>query len=201
MERIARPRGDFSEPVRVTPVSQWSIDTLREDLIQRDTALKEYLEALVKANDRLTIVEFENDHQALKVALDSVNARLELLNEFRKQSADRDQGFMARSEAVAKFEMMSALLSACLPRAEAFAKFDALSAGQDSLRDRVTKIESMSGGARQNWAGILAAVGGLGVIVALIVGVMAMFTFMGSARTPQPAIGVEPPPVRTAPAQ
>lgn len=182
----------------IVPVSQWEIDTVREDLIARIEAQKEFLQAIINANDRLTGTLAGEAKEALKVALESLNERIVLLNEFRKQSADRDQGFMARSEAVAKFEMLNALLAACLPRAEAFAKFDTLTIGLDSLRDRITKIESATGGARQNWSGILAAIGALGVVVAIVLGLVAVFS---SARTPQPVIGVEPPPVRTAPAQ
>lgn len=180
----------------IVPVSQWEIDTVREDLIARIEGQKEFLKALIDANDRLATEKGADAKQALKVALEATNERLVLLNEFRKQSADRDQGFMARSEAIAKFDMISGLLSACLVRSEAIAKFEALTIQQDVTRERVTKIESATGGAQQSWSGILSAVSAIASVGAIIIAVIAI---IGTARVPQPVIGVDPPPVRVAP--
>lgn len=65
--------------------SGWTVDTL-----------KLFLEAEIEALDRLIGVVQQDSKNALTLALTANDKRLDLLNEFRKQSEDRDSRFLTK---------------------------------------------------------------------------------------------------------
>src|SRR5688572_16340560 len=79
-------------------VSGWTVDTL-----------KEHLEAVISGNDARYNQRFDAQEKAVSAALaaakeavskaeTAIGERLKLLNEFRQQSADRDQTMIQRKE-------------------------------------------------------------------------------------------------------
>ena len=68
----------------------WTLDTL-----------KEYFERVFQEHERRYTQRFEASQRAIETALESMNKRLDGMNEFRQALKDREEVFLTRSDALA----------------------------------------------------------------------------------------------------
>lgn len=84
-------------------MSDWTTDTTRDSLLET----LEQRDRLWEERDRRYMAEFGAIREATKLALASVDRRLEGMNEFRASLADQSANMMQRSEATAKFDALA----------------------------------------------------------------------------------------------
>lgn len=146
-------------------MGDWTIKTLRADFLARMKAQRRQLDERERASSRanelaLSNAKFQTDalklvqderyrtsENAIKLALDAIGERLEILNRLR-------EGTMSRPEAMAMFQAMGKEIAD-------------LRQEIGRLRERASGTEGSTGGVRQNWSGIAAAIAAFTAIAAV----------------------------------
>lgn len=122
-----------------------------------DPSLREYLEQRIDELDRRYEQRFRSQEEAIKLARDATDARLEGMNEFRDSLKDQTAAYM--------------------PRLEAEGRLAALESQLASLTARVDRREGQSSGVQMGWGWLVG-------IVALIGGILGIgFLFRGQRKT------------------
>lgn len=92
-------------------VSGWTVDTLRHHILDLQDAANKRYEQRFDAQEKAVSAALAAAKEAVSKAETAIGERLKLLNEFRQQSADRDQQMISRVEVEAMFKATTEKIS------------------------------------------------------------------------------------------
>lgn len=141
--------------------SEWTVDTLRQHLQkqlddqrvlldERYATQTKALDAAFKAAEQAVQTALASAEKAVTKAETAAERRFESVNEFRQTLTDQAATFM--------------------PRAEAESRLVALAEKLDGLATRIDKSEGHSGGINAGWVCLVAAIGLIATVYALVKG-------------------------------
>lgn len=131
------------------PVGDWTTGTLKINHDEKIAHLKEYLEQLIKDQDKYTEAKFLAIKEAVLKAETANDKRFDSVNEFRQQLNDQTNTFLSRNEYNAQHKALEDRVS--------------------DITDRLNKKEGADKGTDVTWGKMVTLVSVVGAILAILV--------------------------------
>ena len=137
----------------------------QEALDRLERNLKEFISAIVEANDRRYEQRFKDSQTAVDAALnaakeavlkaeDASEKRFEGVNEFRQTLGDQQRTLMPRIEAVQRMETIERSV--------------------DELKRSRAVLDGQRAGSKEGWGAVVATIGVVGVIIGIVGGIVVL---------------------------